>query len=145
VVNCNRFSYQQVIHILHSSQASFRYWTRKGKRASQPNCTWLSYPKSVHPVKTDTSMTRIKKSQSSPLIEGILDKELILSRSTFKGHKSTNLQPNNYGFRLSLLVVGKRVYLVMLWPNPARRDKPGAQISEGTPNTILPREIYMGT
>jgi hypothetical protein len=27
-------------------------------------------------------------------------------------------------FRLSFHVVGKRVCLVMLWPNPARRDKP---------------------
>ena len=27
-------------------------------------------------------------------------------------------------FRLSFHVVGKRVCLVMLWPNPAKRDKP---------------------
>jgi len=40
VVNCNRFSYQQVIHILHSSQASFRYLTYKGKEGKD----WLHNP-----------------------------------------------------------------------------------------------------
>jgi hypothetical protein len=50
-----------------------------------------------------------------------------VSRSTFKGHKSTNLKKtikSNHRFRLSLHVVGKWVFLVVLWPNPARRDKP---------------------
>jgi len=68
VVNCNRFSYQQVIHILRSLQAPERYLTLKArKQVVYFPIAWLSYPKSVHSVKTDISMTRIKKSQPSQL------------------------------------------------------------------------------
>jgi len=66
VVNCNRFSYQQVIHILRSLQAPERYLTSKArKQVVYFPIAWLSYPKSVHSVETDTSITRIKKSQPS--------------------------------------------------------------------------------
>ena len=69
VVNCNRFGHQQATHILHSLQASKRYSTCKGRQGSEDwlhnPIAWLSYPKSVQSVKTDTSITRIKKSQSS--------------------------------------------------------------------------------
>jgi len=68
VVNCNRFSYQQVIHIPRSLQAPRRYLTyykARKMRIFTFSTAWLSYPKSVHSVETDTSMTRMKKSQSS--------------------------------------------------------------------------------
>lgn len=67
VVNCNRFSYQQVIHILHSLQALCEVLDciRLESEYSHFSIAWLSYPKSVHSVKTDTSMTRTKKNQSS--------------------------------------------------------------------------------
>ena len=87
---------------------------------------WLSYPKPVQSVKTDTSMTRIKKGQSSLLKKAYWTRTIPHGQPS-RGYKSTNLQPSisHYTclFRLSLLVVGKRVYLVMLWLNPARRDK----------------------
>jgi hypothetical protein len=66
VVNCSRFSYQQVIHILRSLQAPVRVLDFLGWKANTLSpIAWLSYPKSVHSVKADTSMTRIKENQSS--------------------------------------------------------------------------------
>lgn len=83
---------------------------------------WLSHPKSVHSVKTDTSMAWIKKNQSSP------HKKAYWTRTMSCGqpfrYRSTNLQTGHCLFRLSFHVLGKGVCLVMLWPIPARRDKP---------------------
>ena len=133
VVNCNRFSYQQVIHILRALQASKKILDLKrlGKQAIHFPIAWLNHPKSVPSVKADTSITRIKKSQPS-LCRRHTGQETIVLRSTFKGYKSTDLEraitinSNHYDcpFRLSFHMIGKGVCLVMLWPNPARRDKP---------------------
>jgi hypothetical protein len=76
-------------------------------------------------------MAWIKKSQSS-LYRRHTGQELCLTVNLqgLPKHKSTSLRQaitiikSNCLFRLSFHVVGKGVCLVMLWPNPARRDKP---------------------
>jgi hypothetical protein len=76
-------------------------------------------------------MAWIKKSQSS-LYRRHTGQELCLTVNLqgIPKHKSTSLRQaitiikSHCLFRLSFHVVGKRVCLVMLWPNPARRDKP---------------------
>jgi hypothetical protein len=90
-----------------------------------------SIPSQYKSVKADTSMAWIKKSQSS-LYRRHTGQELCLTVNLqgIPKHKSTSLRQaitiikSNCLFRLSFHVVGKRVCLVMLWPNPARRDKP---------------------
>jgi len=67
-----------------------------------------------------------------PYTKGILDKNCGLAvnpSGTTQNMKSTRLQlvKSNlldWLFRLSFHIVGKRVCLVILWQNPARRDKP---------------------
>jgi len=52
VVMCNRFSYQQVIHILPSLRAPSGYSTLIGEdRLTPSKCQAQIYPKSVHPVR----------------------------------------------------------------------------------------------
>src|ERR1700761_7951332 len=66
VVKCNRFSHQQSIHSLRSLQAPERYLTDKQARSKSFEMPGLKViPKSVHPAKTDTSITQVK-TKSSP-------------------------------------------------------------------------------
>src|SRR5271155_1190355 len=82
VVNCNRFSYQQVIHILHSSQASFRYLILKARKAKTGFTIQLCLAK-LSQVSTVCQDRYINDSDQEkpviPIIEGILDKDLYLA------------------------------------------------------------------
>jgi hypothetical protein len=70
-------------------------------------------------------MTRIKKSQSS-LCRRHTGQELLSRGQPSRATKVLIWQTikSNHRFRPSLHIVGKWICLVVLWPNPLRRDKP---------------------
>lgn len=130
VVNCNRFSHQQAIHILHSLQASKRYSTCKGHQGSeeltpQPNC--LAKLSQVSTVCQDRYINDSDQEKPViPILKAYWTRTMPRGQPSKATKKVLNLQANHYDcpFRLfPSLVVGKRVCLVVLWKNPARRDK----------------------
>ena len=90
MVNCNRSSYQQVIHILHSLQAPSRYSTLQARKRMNIHfpIAWVTPIPSQYNLSNQIHQWLGPRKASHPYItEGILDKNWVL-RSTFKDNKS---------------------------------------------------------
>ena len=126
-------------HCKHLKDTRLAKAAKEAKTGFTTSIAWLSYPKSVQSVKTDTSMTRIKKSQSSlhiirrhtgqgPIALAVNLQKAYNTKST-KSSKDSQIKQLNVIYDLSVSktfpfhAVGKRVCLVVLCKNPARRDK----------------------
>jgi len=128
MVNCNRFGYQQAIPHSPFIASTSKVLDLRGRKEdpssgpakpSQASTSlsrqihqWLGSRKTSHPYTKKAYWTRAV-SRGQPFRDYPNMKLIILNKSSI-----------SCLFRLSFHVVGKKVCLVILWPNPARRDKP---------------------
>jgi hypothetical protein len=84
---------------------------------------WLSHSQVSTSLSRQTHQCLGSRKASHPHDRRHTGQELCLAVNLQGLYKSTGLQLTVCQFRLSFHVVGKGVCLVMLWQNPARRDK----------------------
>ena len=130
MANCNRFGYQQAIphsSFIASTSKVLVFVGQKEKKKDFP-VAWLNHPKPVQ-VCQDRYINGLD--QEKPVIptQKAYWTRTVSCGQPFRDYSNMKVLDFNRSrvtclYGLSFHVVGKRVCLVMLWPNPARRDKP---------------------